>query len=189
MKWHLIAFRALKFGVFNNSRKRNKNMSLQINDRLFWPDGKKKAFTLSYDDGIEQDCRLIRLFDQYCVKGTFNLNSGLLGVKGTVAGKKEVSHNKIEEAQITSVYKGHEIAGHGQYHESMTCMDTARCAEEILTCRKGLEKITEQPLTGYAYAFGTFDYNIVQALKICGISYARTVETTHKFDIPSEFLR
>ena len=27
-------------------------MSLQINDRMLFPGGKKKAFTLSYDDGI-----------------------------------------------------------------------------------------------------------------------------------------
>jgi len=165
-------------------------MSLQINDRLFWPNGKKKAFTLSYDDGIEQDRRLIKLLNQHGVKSTFNINSGLLGVAGKVAaGKKEVFHNKIEESQIATLYKEHEIATHGQYHGSMIGMDTARCAEEILTCRKELEKIVGKPLTGYAYAFGVCDNNILQALKTCGISYARTIEATHKFDIPSDFLR
>ena len=39
-------------------------------------DGKKKVFTLSYDDGVVQDIRLIKLMDQYAVKGTFNINSG-----------------------------------------------------------------------------------------------------------------
>ena len=29
-------------------------MSFQINDRLYWPEGKRKAFTLSYDDGIKE---------------------------------------------------------------------------------------------------------------------------------------
>lgn len=172
------------------SKDREKNMSLQVNDRLFWPGGKKKSLTLSYDDGIEQDRRLISLLDQHRVKCTFNLNSGLLGVTGTVAaGKKEVSHNKIGELQIATLYKGHEIAAHGQYHESMFGMDTARCVEEILSCRKGLEKITGKPLTGYAYSFGVCDHTIISAMKTCGISYARTIEATHKFEIPLDFLR
>ena len=32
----------------------------------------KKYFTLSFDDGLEQDKRVIRLMRQYGLKGTFN---------------------------------------------------------------------------------------------------------------------
>ena len=49
--------------------------------------GKKKAVTFSYDDGVEQDIRLIRLFDKYELKCTFNLNSGMFGVKGDAVRK------------------------------------------------------------------------------------------------------
>ena len=35
----------------------------------------KKYFTLSFDDGLEQDKRVIRLMRQYGLKGTFNLNA------------------------------------------------------------------------------------------------------------------
>ena len=44
-----------------------------------FPEGKKKAFTASYDDGAIQDLRLIELFKKYKIKATFNLNSGLFG--------------------------------------------------------------------------------------------------------------
>ena len=44
----------------------------------------KKYFTLSFDDGLEQDKRVIRLMRQYGLKGTFNLNAGLLGTRGEV---------------------------------------------------------------------------------------------------------
>ena len=44
-----------------------------------FPEGKLKAVTFSYDDGVRQDERLIEVFDKYCVKGTFNINSGILG--------------------------------------------------------------------------------------------------------------
>lgn len=39
--------------------------------------GKKKAVTFSYDDGVEQDRRLIALFNKYGMKATFNQNSGI----------------------------------------------------------------------------------------------------------------
>ena len=46
----------------------------------------KKYFTLSFDDGLEQDKRVIRLMKQYGLKGTFNLNAGLFGARGEVKG-------------------------------------------------------------------------------------------------------
>ncbi len=39
----------------------------------------QKLFTLSFDDGTEQDCRLIALMEKYGVKGTFNISSGIFG--------------------------------------------------------------------------------------------------------------
>ena len=41
-----------------------------------FPSGKKKALTLSYDDGVEQDIHLIDIMKKNGLKGTFNLNSG-----------------------------------------------------------------------------------------------------------------
>lgn len=46
--------------------------------------GKNKAITFSYDDGITQDIRLIEIFNKYNLKATFNLNSELLGIESTV---------------------------------------------------------------------------------------------------------
>ena len=49
-----------------------------------FPGGKKKALTLSYDDGVEQDIRLIDIMKKNGLKGTFNLNSGCYAPEGTV---------------------------------------------------------------------------------------------------------
>ena len=35
-----------------------------------------KFFTLSYDDGITQDKRLVKIFNKYGIRATFNINSG-----------------------------------------------------------------------------------------------------------------
>ena len=40
--------------------------------------GKNKAITFSYDDGVTQDRRLIEILNRYGLKATFNINSGLL---------------------------------------------------------------------------------------------------------------
>ena len=47
-------------------------------------DGKLKALTFSFDDGITQDQRLIEIFNKYNLKCTFNINSELLGKAGSL---------------------------------------------------------------------------------------------------------
>ncbi len=42
-----------------------------------YPNGKSKALTFSYDDGMKHDRRLVELFNRYGLKGTFHLNGGL----------------------------------------------------------------------------------------------------------------
>ena len=41
---------------------------------LRFPEGKSKAVTFSYDDGVSQDIRLSDVFERYALKCTFNLN-------------------------------------------------------------------------------------------------------------------
>ena len=97
----------------------------------------KKYFTLSFDDGLEQDKRVIRLMKQYGLKGTFNLNAGLFGARGEVKGIgtfsfqdcpegvthkwpfSYVRHNRIPQDEVLQVYEGMEIATHGFRHESL----------------------------------------------------------------------
>ena len=47
-----------------------------------WPGFLKKAVTLSYDDGVRQDKRLIQIMKQHGLKGTFNINSGCYAKEG-----------------------------------------------------------------------------------------------------------
>lgn len=47
-----------------------------MNKYIRFPNFKLKAVTLSYDDGVRQDKRLIAIMKKYGLKGTFNLNGG-----------------------------------------------------------------------------------------------------------------
>ncbi len=46
----------------------------------------KKYFTLSFDDGLEQDKKVLALMKKYGLKGTFNLNSGMFWTAGRSEG-------------------------------------------------------------------------------------------------------
>ena len=39
-------------------------------------DGKSKVLTLSYDDGVVQDIRMVEILDKHGLKCTFNINTG-----------------------------------------------------------------------------------------------------------------
>ena len=41
---------------------------------MLFPEAKTKALTFSYDDCLEQDIRLMEIFNKNGLKGTFNLN-------------------------------------------------------------------------------------------------------------------
>lgn len=85
--------------------------------------GKMKAVTFSYDDGVTQDIRLIKLFDKYNLRCTFNINSQLAGKSGSLIRKgKKVDHNKINLSDIKEIYKGHEIAVHTLTHPNLTLL-------------------------------------------------------------------
>ena len=46
-----------------------------------FPGGRAKALTMSYDDGKLADERLLEIFNRYGIKGTFNLNYGLMDME------------------------------------------------------------------------------------------------------------
>lgn len=82
-----------------------------------FPGGKKKALTLSYDDGVEQDIRLIDIMKKNGLKGTFNLNSGCYAPEGTVYPVGTI-HRRMTKNQVTKLYSesGMEVAVHGLMH-------------------------------------------------------------------------
>ncbi len=120
---------------------------------------KLKAVTFSYDDGVEQDKRLIKLLDRYGLKCTFNLNSGFLGKKGSVkrtifGTTNTVSYDKIPIDEIGQVYKNHEVAAHTVTHPTLRDLSDEKIITEVLEDAVALEKITGKKVYGLAYPNG-----------------------------------
>lgn len=153
------------------------------NSIMLFPEGKIKALTFSYDDGEKQDIRLIELFNKYGVKGTFNLNSGLM------EKSDESKNSKVTLEQIPRIYKGHEVAIHAEKHSFLEKLPYPVVIKELYEDRKTLEKYTGYIVRGMAYPFGTYNDDVVRIAKDVGIKYSRTVEAHHCFKIPTDWLR
>ena len=150
--------------------------------------GKKKAITFSYDDGVTQDEKLISLFNKYGLKCTFNLNSGALGQPGELLREGvHVRHDKIAPDRIRSVYEGHEVATHAVTHPDLTRLSEEEIIREIEDDRIRLSELVGYDVVGHAYPFGTCDRRVADILdKYTGVKYARTVTSTHNFDIQTD---
>lgn len=155
--------------------------------------GKNKAVTFSFDDGVTQDKRLIELLNAYGLKATFNLNSSLLGLKGALErNDRRVSHNKVCPSEVVSVYRGHEVAVHTLTHPNLVFEEDETVVWQVEEDRKALERLIGNSICGMAYPCGgeNNDDRVAEVLKNqTNIWYARTITSTHNFDLQENLYR
>lgn len=156
---------------------------------LRFPNGRRKAFTISYDDNVTQDERLIELMRKYEIKGTFNIIPGWFAKEGTVFPVGEIYAN-VTKKKALEIYKDEliEVANHGFNHKKMTTLSKLLQMEDIIKCRKKLENMFGKITTGFAYPYGWYDESLIEVLRDAGISYARTVCSTGEFMLPDDWL-
>lgn len=148
---------------------------------MTYPNWKEKALTFSYDDGNIKDRDLVELFDKHGVKGTFNLNSAKFFENG--------ADYNISKTEVLELYKNHEVAVHTVTHPRLELLPTPQIAREIANDKEELEKLSGTIVRGMAYPFGTYNDDVVDVAKMCGIAYSRTVEAHHQFTVPTDWLR
>jgi peptidoglycan/xylan/chitin deacetylase (PgdA/CDA1 family) len=106
-----------------------------------YPGGLAKALTFSYDDAVEEDRELIRILDEYGMKATFNISSGLYAPEDHV-WPEGAFHRRMTRKQCIELYKdsGHEIAIHCLTHKSLVELPQAMMVQEVTADRINLEK-------------------------------------------------
>lgn len=144
-----------------------------------FPEGKAKALTMSYDDGKIQDERLVEIFNRHGIRGTFNLNYGMMD-------KKNLTPPRIPKERVKELYRGHEIATHTMTHPTIARCPLTQAAKEILEDREGLESITGTIIRGHAYPNGSYNEDIKQLFRQLGIAYARVVEAVDDYALPTD---
>lgn len=150
-------------------------------------DGKSKVLTLSYDDGVVQDIRLVKILNKYGIKATFNINTGLYLQEETVRDKF-YGRMKLSEAQDLYMNSDHEVAVHTLHHPWLEKLKTDEILTEIIEDKRNIEQQYGRLARGMAYPYGTYSQEVMQCLKKCEICYARTVRATEKFQLPEDWL-
>ncbi|MDF2923113.1 MAG: polysaccharide deacetylase [Paenibacillaceae bacterium] len=151
--------------------------------RYMYPNGRFKAFTLSYDDGVQQDKRLVSMLNHFHVKATFNLNSGLQNQNGSWM-MDGCRIERIPKEEIEALYRGHEVAVHGFTHPFLKGMPREVMMQEIMKDRIMLEQLVGYPVRGMAYPYGAYDAAAIEVLRRSGIEYSRTVAGQEGFQLP-----
>lgn len=150
-------------------------------------DGKNKVLTLSYDDGVVQDIRLIEIMNRYGLKGTFNINTGMY-LSEDAQREKFYGRMKLSEAKQLYINSGHEVAVHTLNHMFLEKLKSDEVAYQVLQDRINIEKEYKTTARGMAYPFGTYSSEVIETLEKCGICYSRTVKSTNNFKLPENWL-
>lgn len=141
--------------------------------RLLFPEGRRKALTLSFDDGRIMDRRLVKILNLHGLRGTFNLVSSCLDRPGY-----------ITRAELKDLYHGHEVACHTVTHPPLTRQTEDGITREVMENRQDLEHLVGYPIRGLAYPGGDCDQRVAAFLPRLGIAYARTVGATTWMAMP-----
>ena len=155
--------------------------------------GKMKAITFSYDDGVTQDIRLIELLNKYGLKSTFNLNSQLLSHRGILSRNGlRIAHYKVHPQDVKEIYAGHEVAAHTLTHPLRTRCEDDKVIRQVEQDRLNLSELVGYEVVGMAYPGGGVnnDERVADLIKKnTGIRYSRTIVTTNSFDPQDDLYR
>ncbi|MEE1172164.1 MAG: polysaccharide deacetylase family protein [Ruminococcus sp.] len=146
-----------------------------------YPGGKQKAFNVTYDDGVLQDIRFVELLNKYNLKGTFNLNSGLLENEFEWTHQSGRVVKRLSKEKAVSLYEGHEIACHTLTHPYMNDLSESEILHELQKDKANLEKLFKREIKGFAVPFDYYSELIESCVKQSGFSYARISEESHSF--------
>ncbi|MBP5312475.1 MAG: polysaccharide deacetylase family protein [Clostridia bacterium] len=155
-----------------------------------------KYFTMSFDDGITQDARIIEILKKYNMPCTFNINTGLYGVRwdwvATAVGKPGLLHLRFTKAELeTGIYDGFDVEVHTLNHPSLAGNygnNKSAIIREVGDDAKNIKELTGIEPVGMAYPGGlesdTSDYVIRTILANTPVRFARLAVSAKK---PSDF--
>ena len=154
---------------------------------LLFPEGRKKAVTFSYDDGVKSDLHIMEEADKYGIKCTFNINSEGETIPDLTLDE---SCRRLTADELKAVYSSsHEAAIHTLTHPYLKDIPVPTAVSEIINDRRNLERILHKPVLGLAYPFNSYNADILEALRLSGIRYARTTIPTNGYSLPDDWLQ
>lgn len=144
-----------------------------------------------WDDGVTSDLRVMEILRRHKAKATFNLNAG----KHTLDRSGSWIHKGNEIARLgwnemAAAYDGFMIANHSLTHPRLETLPTDDLRHEIVEGRARLQDFFNQPVLGFAYPYGSYNEQVMAAVREADHVYARTVKNVEQVwppDDPMEF--
>ena len=143
----------------------------------FYKDGKRRALTMSYDDGRSEDLRLLNIFNLHGIRGTFHLNSG-----------RFEKPSYIDATDVRDKYHGHEVSVHTLTHPFFDRISNEELIHEVMADRENLEALCGYPVRGMSYPYGCYTEHSIGLLEMMGMKYSRTTKSTHGLALPARFM-
>ena len=150
-----------------------------------YPQGKRKAFNITYDDGVLQDVRFVKLIDSYGIKGTFNLNSQLMYQQFEWVHDSGMIVKRLPSETVRELYKNHEVASHTLTHPYMHHMQKDEIMYQLGQDKYNLEQLFGKEIAGFAVPFDYYSTLIADCAQMCGFEYARMSQESCCYE-PSE---
>ena len=143
----------------------------------YFPGGKRKALTMSFDDGRDSDRRAVEILNKYGIKGTFHLNAGKLD-----------RPKYLRKDELASLFDGHEVSSHTFSHPHLSHVAESNFIYEVLEDRRVLEEASGQFVRGMSYPNGVNGAEIADKLRSLGVVYSRMGKATESTMLPTDFL-
>ena len=142
-----------------------------------------KYFLISFDDGTIYDRRFVTLLNQYHLKGTFNLNSGLEDFVWYYEDRFPIRRQVLSET--VEQYRGHEIASHSLHHPWLNTLTPPQISREIGEDCEALKKLYGLEEIGFGVPFTACDEREIKLIRKF-VRYIRLSEFADSFVLPKD---
>lgn len=123
----------------------------------------KKPIIITFDDGRKEQYDIgSKILDKYHFKGVFFI------MTVTIGKHHYMNQNEIKDLST----KGHIIGCHTWDHRKVTDYKNEDWVSQLSKPKKQLEKITQKPVTCFAYPYGVWNHKTVDSLKKYGFTTA-----------------
>jgi hypothetical protein len=135
----------------------------------------KMTVVQCWDDGVTTDVRLTEILRRHGARATFNLNAGLYEKQRKQGWKyRDTEVGRLGWDEMRTVYEGFTIANHSLTHPRLEQIAIETARRDIVEGRHRLQQFFGQPVSGFAYPFGSYNEAVMGALREAGHTYART---------------
>ncbi len=131
-----------------------------------------------WDDGVNDDIRLIEILRNHNAKASFNLNptTHKENRSGGHSEKWNKTIQRLARSELKSVYEGFTIANHSMTHPRPVEIPLEDWRTEVVDARKILQDWFQDPIHGFVYPYGGHDAATAQVVAEAGHLYARTTK-------------